>query len=737
MTKLQEKFGGAAQKDLETYAGKQALVANAMDNLKEKIGTALIPVLSSFQDMMGNIVKGASTLVTDLGEAWKAFSEIPEVKKIAESLSGAFADLQKGFGTVADELGKTLMPIFKELWAALGDVWKALSPVIDAFGQVWKAITGVGKDGKEAYTVFNLIADVLKVTIVPALTALVKGIELVTPLIKTMADAFKVGIETILFWIGKLNEAFETLKKGFQGVSDFFTGLWDGLTGQAKTGVSGITDEVKKGTGQITKAFDDLKKEVSSESIWPDMWKEMTKDTVASMDEISGTIGVALVEIARLLEDQSPDLSNMLDPLLTAKVTLEQMDDVFGDLVDSSGSIGEGLDKLQAGLNSGSISVNELQRGFIELSTKISTSQGDTSRFTESISRCLEDMLDPLISAKVSVEQMHTAFGGVVTGSTSVGGALDMLRNKFDSGEVSLRTLNEGFAKLAKESESGTISTNAMGKALKEVGSTISETNHVMTQNALLAGHMADGMTGISATVHKSIPDWNALGRAIDASGLPMKTINEYLWNFVGDAKNGREAASFLAEQFEKGAITIEGLEEALGDMNIKLEMTGIAAKDVGISAQTMATTFNSVWPGMQSIADSAMNNIVAGFRRRAEELKQIAQNLYNSLVGHSIWPDMWSMMVDQTRDGLQGILSETQGGLGKLEGAFGGTSLGLSPRGVGVGGSAERVGAGGPTTIHINVPITVQNMTGNLDDIRRLAREVSREVGNAVKWRR
>ena len=309
MTKLQEKFGGAAQKDLETYAGKQALVANAMDNLKEKIGTALIPVLSSFQDMMGNIVKGASTLVTDLGEAWKAFSEVPEVKKIAESLSGAFADLQKGFGTVADELGKTLMPIFKELWAALGDVWKALSPVIDAFGEVWQAIVGVGKDGKEAYTVFNLIADVLKVTIVPALTALVKGIELVAPVIKIMADAFKVGIETILFWIGKLNEAFETIKKAAQGVSEFFTNLWSGLTGQTKKGVSEVTDEVKKGTGQITNAFDDLKKEISSESIWPDMWGNMVSQTRGGFDEIlsetargvgqfQGMFGGAAIELA-------------------------------------------------------------------------------------------------------------------------------------------------------------------------------------------------------------------------------------------------------------------------------------------------------------------------------------------------------------------------------------------------------------------------------------------------------
>jgi len=309
MESIQEAFGGAAQKDLETYAGKQVQVANAMDNLKEKIGTALIPVMNTFQDMMGNVVKGADAFVTDLGKAWKALSEIPEVKKIAESLSGAFADLQKGFGTVADELGKVLMPLFKELWTALGDVWKALSPVIDAFGEVWTAIVGVGKDGKEAYTIFNLIADVLKITIVPALTALVEGIKLVTPLIKTMADAFKVGIETILFWMGKLNEAFETIKKAAQGVSEFFTNLWSGLTGQTTKGVSEVTDEVKKGTSQITDAFDDLKKEISSESIWPDMWGEMVLQARGGFDEIlsetargvgqfQGMFGGAAIELA-------------------------------------------------------------------------------------------------------------------------------------------------------------------------------------------------------------------------------------------------------------------------------------------------------------------------------------------------------------------------------------------------------------------------------------------------------
>jgi hypothetical protein len=260
------------------------------------------------------------------------------------------------------------------------------------------------------------------------------------PVLLPLVDGFIAIIDTLTDFAA-----------GIKGAIDWLEKLWNAMTAGANEAVKGMKDSVMGAGEYVTDAFKGVYKTLVGGSIWPDMWKEMIKETVASMDEISATIGVAVVEIARLLEDQSPDLSNMLDPLLTAKVTLEQMNDVFGDLVDSSGSIGEGLDKLQAGLDSGSISVNELQRGFIELSTKISTSQGDTSRFTEPISRCLEDMLDPLISANVTVQQMHSAFGVLVEDSTSLGEALNMLRNKFDSGEASLRTLNEGFAKLSVE----------------------------------------------------------------------------------------------------------------------------------------------------------------------------------------------------------------------------------------------------------------------------------------------
>lgn len=340
MTTISEKFGAAAQKDIESYAGKQQQVANAMDNLKEKLGSALIPVMNTFQNLMGEVVKGVDSLVTGIGQAWKAFSEMPEVKKIAESLSGAFADLQKGFGTVTDALGKALLPIFKELWEALKGVWTALQPVIDAFGEIWKSLSGVSYAGNNAYTVFNLIADILKVTIVPALQGLVEVIKLVTPVIKLLAEGFKAAVEIAIPAIKTIIEAvtgfvsaiketlggfykwlvggsfvqetmeavFVAFKEGFdalvkglgdwlggiastfadwgKGLLDFFGGLWTQMIDIVGNAFKGILDAVKGGIDAISNFFGDLWKKLVGGSVWTDMWTDMVQQTSGGFDAI-------------------------------------------------------------------------------------------------------------------------------------------------------------------------------------------------------------------------------------------------------------------------------------------------------------------------------------------------------------------------------------------------------------------------------------------------------------------
>jgi len=54
---LQEKFGGTAQADLDTYSGKVKQFSNAWNELKENIGTAFLPVLKEVFDVLTKIMK--------------------------------------------------------------------------------------------------------------------------------------------------------------------------------------------------------------------------------------------------------------------------------------------------------------------------------------------------------------------------------------------------------------------------------------------------------------------------------------------------------------------------------------------------------------------------------------------------------------------------------------------------------------------------------------------------------
>lgn len=340
MEMISQKFGGAAQADVESYAGKQQMVANAFDNLKERIGSALIPVMNSLQDMWGKVVLGADQFVTDLGKVWKGFTELPEVQKMAEGLNKAWLDLQKGFATIADEVGKAMLPVFKELWSALKGIWDALQPVFQAFGKIWEALTGVSTEGKNAYTVFNLIADILKVTVVPALQGLVEVIKLVTPVIKLLAEGFKATVEIVApiirelieliggfvnsvkeilggFWkwlvggsfiqdlmdavftafsegIGRIIEGAKgwlagvtaTFAEWGQGILDFFGNLWNQMIDIVGNAFSGILKKVQEGINAVANFFGDLWKKLTGGSIWLDMWADMVKATGQGMQGI-------------------------------------------------------------------------------------------------------------------------------------------------------------------------------------------------------------------------------------------------------------------------------------------------------------------------------------------------------------------------------------------------------------------------------------------------------------------
>ncbi len=76
---LQEKFGGTAQADLKSYSGQVAQFKNAWSDLKEEIGTHLLPILEKTFEHLTKIIK----MTTAAGESTAEYR-----KRIAEEWYG-------------------------------------------------------------------------------------------------------------------------------------------------------------------------------------------------------------------------------------------------------------------------------------------------------------------------------------------------------------------------------------------------------------------------------------------------------------------------------------------------------------------------------------------------------------------------------------------------------------------------------------------------------------------------
>lgn len=94
MRMLNEKFGGAAQKDLDTYTGRIANLKNQWNEIKESIGRALMP-LAEFVIKSGQATVGLTRRMG--GAGYKSMAEIKtemEAERAAKTQAEAFARIK-------------------------------------------------------------------------------------------------------------------------------------------------------------------------------------------------------------------------------------------------------------------------------------------------------------------------------------------------------------------------------------------------------------------------------------------------------------------------------------------------------------------------------------------------------------------------------------------------------------------------------------------------------------------
>ena len=163
-TYLTDLFGGAAAKNAETFQGRMDRLTQTLNEAKESIGYALLPILEKLVGYFTQYV-------------------LPIVEKISNSFSGDKGGMSEGIINLGNTIQRIFIPIWDGLVKAFGYVKDAIGDNMDSFMAFGKLIaeyvapvigTVLGKAleivGKIAGGVINVIGD-----IIGAITAAVQG----------------------------------------------------------------------------------------------------------------------------------------------------------------------------------------------------------------------------------------------------------------------------------------------------------------------------------------------------------------------------------------------------------------------------------------------------------------------------------------------------------------------------------------------------------------------------------
>lgn len=311
---------GDCARSVDSYKGRQIQLQSATENLKETIGTALLPVMTSITTVAVDVVQSFSGMVTSFLESTTIFTEIQNIfntvftsiKDIVTSSMGEsgnamsmvqtiFSEVTTGMQVLWQQVGvplmqlmtdrvsmfisffranwpsiqklfKTAMDIIKTSWSSIG------KPVFDIFISIAKSLQNTFKSVMPTITklfssvvstistqwntnlkpVFNAIKNVLNNVVKPAFEYVFNKV--VGPVVKAAFDNISK------LWNNSLKPVFEGICKFISGV---FSGNWkkafQGLADIVKGVFNGITEAVKAPIRGIAKVWNSTVGKISFE----------------------------------------------------------------------------------------------------------------------------------------------------------------------------------------------------------------------------------------------------------------------------------------------------------------------------------------------------------------------------------------------------------------------------------------------------------------------------------------
>ena len=241
LAELSKEFGGSAEAAGKTFAGQMDILNNALGNVKEEIGGALLPVLSELATKYGPaLIEFAKTAAE-----WMTTSLIPAIE------------------TAAAWLGTNLPPAIETTKQVLEAIGRVIGDVVGWFQNMSAgAQAGQGAWGQLG-DIIDTVVQIFNLTVKPAFEAVARFLSDHSEEIKTIVGgAWKYIQNDIQFFIDLIQGILKVALKLIQGdwsgaweeVKATGAKLWGDINGMIgglvtilETLLSGAWDRIKKG----------------------------------------------------------------------------------------------------------------------------------------------------------------------------------------------------------------------------------------------------------------------------------------------------------------------------------------------------------------------------------------------------------------------------------------------------------------------------------------------------------
>lgn len=260
LKELETEFGGSAVAAGKTFAGQVAILQNHLEELKEKIGTALLPVLSSLMGVISNDVMPA----LDKFSNWFSVTVGPALQKFGDFLNSTVVPALKNMASNANimipvlvGLGAVIAGILVPAtlaWAietiaatwpfiAIGLAVAGLTAIFMAFYNNNKPfrdfINGIGQAIAGLAPIFQQIGAQITASLAPAWKQLQQAFQQALPALQVVAailgGVLLVAIGVLIGVVVGLAKAMSAVITGMIGVLtgfvDIFTGLFNIMGG--------------------------------------------------------------------------------------------------------------------------------------------------------------------------------------------------------------------------------------------------------------------------------------------------------------------------------------------------------------------------------------------------------------------------------------------------------------------------------------------------------------------------